>query len=98
MPKRALRAVGPDDRLAAPKKLTIVEAIEAGDRLSELAAVHMRIGKAVQDEATPARDLAALTRRQMEISKEIELLRRQLAEERTDAAHVADAAFDAEAI
>ncbi|KTR08288.1 hypothetical protein NS184_06055 [Curtobacterium luteum] len=76
----------------------MIEAIEAGDRLAELEATHRRIGKAVQDEETPARDLASLTRRQMEISKEIESLRRQVVEERTDAAHVADAAFDATAV
>lgn len=99
MPKRALRAVGPDDMPPAPpKKLTITEAIDAGDRLAELAAVHMRIGRAVQDEETPARDLASLTRRQMEVSKEIEALRRQVKEERADAAKLDDEAFDAEAI
>lgn len=92
-----LRAVKPGEAGPA-KKLTIIEAIEAGDRLAELEATHRRIGKAVQDEETPARDLASLTRRQMEISKEIESLRRQVAEERTDAAHVADAAFDATAV
>lgn len=92
-----LRAVAPGEGVPA-RKLTIIEAIEAGDRLAELEATHRRIGKAVQDEETPARDLASLTRRQMEISKEIESLRRQVAEERTDAAHVADAAFDATAV
>lgn len=92
-----LRAVKPGEK--APRKpMTIIQAIEAGDRLAELEATHRRIGRAVQDEDTPARDLASLTRRQMEISKEIEALRRQVAEEATDAADTADEAFDAEAI
>ena len=99
MTKPALRAVRPDE--AAPtlkKKLTIIEAIEAGDRLAELEATHRRIGKAVQDEDTPARDLASLTRRQMEISKEIEALRQQVKEERADAGKLDDEAFDATAV
>jgi hypothetical protein len=92
------RAVEPGETPAPKKKLSIIEAIEAGDRLAELEATHRRIGRAVQSEDTPARDLASLTRRQMEISKEIEALRRQVAEEASDAANVADEAFDAEAI
>lgn len=92
-----LRAVKPGET-GKQAPLTIIEAVEAGNRLAEFEAVHRRIARAVQDEETPARDLASLTRRQMEISKEIESLRRQVAEERTDAAHVADAAFDATAV
>ena len=76
-----LRAVKPGEKAVKKPPLSIVEAIEAGDRLAELEATHRRIGKAVQDEDTPARDLASLTRRQLEISKEIEGLRRQVAEE-----------------
>lgn len=96
MPK--LRAVAPGE-VAPPKRaMSIIEAIEAGDRLGELEATHRRIGRAVQDESTPARDLASLTRRQMEISKEIEALRRQVQEESNDASHVEDRPFDAAAI
>ncbi|WIE65944.1 hypothetical protein DEI99_005240 [Curtobacterium sp. MCLR17_036] len=99
MAKGTLRAVGPDEvPPSPPKKLTILEAIDAGDRLAELEATHRRIGRAVQDEETPARDLASLTRRQMEISKEIEALRRQVKEERDDAAKLDDEAFDATAV
>ena len=35
-------------------------------------AVRFRVAMAVEDPATPARDLAALTRRLLEIAKEIE--------------------------
>lgn len=92
-----LRAVKPGEK--PPKKpLTILEAIKSGDRMAELEATHLRIGKAVQNEDTPARDLASLTRRQMEISKELEALRRQVAEESTDAADTEDEAFDSQAI
>ena len=95
--KGALRAVGPNEK-APQKRLTILEAIESGDRLAELVAMHRRIGKAVQDESTPARDLAALSRRQMEISKEIEALRRQVSEEAGADVEVSDGEFDAEAV
>jgi hypothetical protein len=93
---RGLRAVGPDEK--APRALSIIEAIDAGDRLAELAATHRRIGRAVQDESTPARDLASLTRRQMEISKEIEALRRQVSEEAGADVEVSDGEFDAAAV
>ena len=92
-----LRAVSADEVAPRKKPMSIIEAIEAGDRLAELEATHRRIGRAVQNDDTPARDLASLTRRQMEISKEIEGLRRQVEEESSRAA-VADEAFDAEAI
>lgn len=92
----ALRAVKPGEK---PRKaLTILEAIEAKDRLAELEATHRRIGRAVQDESTPARDLASLTRRQMEISKEIEALRRQQQEEADEGAISGDEAWSEEAI
>lgn len=92
-----LRAVSPGEKALPKRSLSIIEAIEAGDRLAELEATHRRIGRAVQDEETPARDLASLTRRQMEISREIEVLRRQVAEE-ADGAAVDDDSFDAAAI
>jgi len=80
------------------RPMTIIEAIEAGDRLAELEATHRRIAKAVQDEATPARDLASLSRRQMEISREIESLRRQMDEEAADGVIPEDEDWDEETI
>lgn len=80
--KVSLSVVGPNDKPATKRRpMTIIEAVDAGDRLAELVATHRRIAKAVQDEATPARDLASLSRRQMEISREIDVLRRQEVEE-----------------
>ena len=84
-----LRAVSADEKPARTKPMTILEAVDAGDRLAELVAMHRRIAKAVQDEDTAARDLAALSRRQIEVSKEIESLRRQ-AEELRAALPVSD--------
>lgn len=91
-----LRAVKPGE--APPKAMTIIEAVVAGDRLAELVATHRRIALAVQDESTPARDLASLTRRQLEISKEIEALKRQQQEEAAEGAISADEPWSEEAI
>ena len=70
--KAPLRAVKADEKREAPK--TILEAAEAGSRLEELRAMRRRIARALDDPNTPARDLAALSRRQLEIGKEIEAI------------------------
>ncbi len=93
-----LRAVSADEKPARTKPMTILEAVDAGDRLAELVAMHRRIAKAVQDEDTAARDLAALSRRQIEVSKEIESLRRQAEEEAAEHAVSDDEEFDAAAL
>lgn len=92
-----LRAVGVDEKPV--KKITsVLEAADEGTRLDELVQLRRVIARACDNENTSPRDLAALSRRQIEISKEIEALRRQQAEEASDAANVADEAFDAAAI
>lgn len=92
-----LRAVEPGEKPA--KKITsVLEAADEGSRIDELVQMRRVIARAIDNENTSARDLAALTRRQIEISKEIEALKRQRAEEATDAADTADEAFDAQAI
>jgi hypothetical protein len=78
--------------------LTIIEAVAAGDRLAELVATHRRVALAVQNEGTPARDLASLTRRQLEISKEIEALKRQQDEEADTGVIAPDEGWSEEAI
>lgn len=70
--KTSLRAVKDDEKREAPR--TILEAAEAGIRLEELRAMRRRIARAMDDPNTPARDLAALSRRQLEIGKEIEAI------------------------
>ncbi len=72
MARKPLRAVV--DGESPPKPLTLLEAVESGDYLAELRAMHRRIAASVSDPNTAARDLAALTRRQWEISKEIKAL------------------------
>lgn len=67
-----LRAVDPDEKREPPK--TILEAAEAGSRIEELRAMRRRLARALDDPNTPARDLAALSRRQLEIGREIEAI------------------------
>ncbi len=70
-PKR-LRAVAPDE--AAPKRQSVTEAAQGGDRRELLVAMRDRIAKAISDPNCPPRDLASLTRRLQDIAKEIDLL------------------------
>jgi len=70
-----LRAVGADEKPTSPKDpLTIAEAAEAGDQRELLVAMRRRVAETVQDPTCPPRDLAALSRRLQEISREIEAI------------------------
>lgn len=80
--KKRLRAVSPDER-ADPQ--TVSEAAQAGDRLAELKAMRRVIARALDSDRTLARDLASLSRRQMELGKEIEALEAERAEVARDA-------------
>src|SRR5690348_3664922 len=74
MSARKLRTVAPDEKPAPTRPKSILEAAEAGSRIEELRAMRRRIAIALDDPNTPARDLAALSRRQLEIGKEIEAI------------------------
>ena len=74
--RKHLKAV---DESSAPTMqgadMSVSAAAESGDRLEELRAMRRVISRHIDSPDTLARDLAALTRRQMEISREIEALR-----------------------
>ena len=73
--RKRLAVVSADDRSeAAPKPKSILEAAEIGSRIEELRAMRRRIARAMDDPNTPARDLAALSRRQLEIGREVEAI------------------------
>lgn len=81
MASRSLRAVAegekPPPAKRAPRKVaprTVQRAAAANDRRAELVAMRARIAKAIDDPGTHARDLAQLTRRQMEIATAIEAI------------------------
>lgn len=75
MAAKRLRAVSADEKPPTPKQVrSVLQASDAGDRRALLVAMRTRIAKAIDDAGTPARDLAALTRRQLEIAREIEAI------------------------
>lgn len=95
--KRSLRAVGPDEVAPSKPVESVSDAAAFGTRLDELVQMRRVIARALDDEGTSARDLAALSRRQIEISKEIEVLRAR--EQEADGhVEVTDEEFDASAI
>lgn len=69
---RVLRSVAPDE--PAPRRKSVAEAAQSGDRLELLVAMRDRIAKTISDSDCPPRDLASLTRRLQDIAKEIDQL------------------------
>ena len=97
--KAPLRAVAKGERppaLAKPK--TISEAADAGTTRELLVALRTRIAKGVEDANTPARDLAALSKRLIEVVHDIEAIDAREAQEATKGDDAQDEAFDASAI
>lgn len=97
MPAKKLRAVTPEDRPERPKSIT--EAADTGTTRELLVAMRARIAKAVEDPNTPARDLAALTKRLVEVVRDIEAIdARDEQDGATGADEVEDGSFDASAV
>lgn len=78
--------------------LSVTEAASIGTPRQLLVAMRDRVATAVEDEGTAARDLAALTRRLREISKDIEAIDAREQQEAEEHAEATDATFDPEAI
>lgn len=93
--KSSLRAVGPDERPVVAKSVT--EAAKVGSARELFVAMRDRIAVAVENPNTPARDLAALTKRLAETVREIEAIDSR---ERESGGRVAvgDGEFDASAV
>lgn len=92
-----LRAVGADEVPEPTVQKSVTAAAAAGSRRELLVSVRDRVAIAVEDASTPARDLAALTRRLMEIARDIEAIDVKESGE-SQSAEVTDEDFDAEAI
>lgn len=88
-----LKLVAEEDRRLVD---SVSDAVEFGSRLDELVQMRKVIARSI-DTTASARDLAALTKRLTEISKEIEILRRE-ADEGGGAGVEVSTAFDAEAL
>jgi hypothetical protein len=96
--RKPLRAVGPDEKPVSGKRKSVTEAADDGTTRELLVATRTRIAKAVEDPNTPARDLAALTKRLFEVVRDIEAIDARDEQESGDAGDVPDANFDASAI
>lgn len=95
--KSSLRAVAADEKPPVRVK-SVTEAAADGDTRGLLVSMRDRVAKDVQNENTPARDLAALTKRLMEIVRDIEAIDARTVEEARESAATADEAWDAEAL
>lgn len=94
-----LRAVNDSDiPVPPPKPKTITEAAESGSQRDLLVSLRTRVAETVQDPDCPPRDLAALSRRLQELSKEIAAIDLREAQEAGGHAEVGDGEFDAAAI
>lgn len=93
-----LRAV--EDGETGPRRFdTILQAVESGSLLDQMIVTRRRIAKTLDDEDTAPRDLAALSKRFTDLSKEIEALARQQEQEAAkNGADTSDEDWTAEAI
>lgn len=89
-----LRAVAADEKADRSKPKSILDAAESGSRLEELRAMRRRIARAMDDPNTPARDLAALSRRQLEIGREVEAIVISEDEDHSVVANTDDESYD----
>lgn len=95
---RPLRAVGPNEPAAKPRsrrRTTITQAAEGGTVREQLVALRTRLAKALDDVNCSTRDLASLSKRLMEITKEIAAIDVQATEEAGGAATTPDEAWTA---
>lgn len=95
---RNLRVVAPDEKPAPPKKTSprsIVEAAAEDSARELLVAMRNRIAKTLDEPNCPARDQASLSRRLLEIRKEIEAIDAAAEQEAAESVVTEDEAFDA---
>lgn len=100
--KAALRVVDTDEKpvkTASTKPKTVTQAASDGTTRELLVAMRGRIAEAVENPNTPARDLAALTKRLVEVQRDIDAIdAREAEEDESRAAEVEDGDFDASAV
>lgn len=93
-----LRVAKPGEKPVKAQPKTVTQAASNGTTRELLVAMRDRTAKAVEDPNTAARDLAALTKRLMEIVRDIEAIDARQREEGGDAPEVEDGTFDASAV
>lgn len=92
-----LRAVSADEKPEKGAK-TVTEAADSGTQRELLVALRSRIARAVADPKTMPRDLASLSRRLIEIAKEIEGIDAEDGSEAGSGREAPDEDWDASAI
>jgi hypothetical protein len=97
MPRR-LRAVGPGETAAKPKKLTVVQAAKDGTHHEVLLALQTRIAEAVQAPSCNPVALAALSRQLVLISKELSMITARVEDGIAEAARVPDEPWSGDAV
>ena len=99
MARKPLRVVTPDEAPPVhPRKMSVMDAADLGDHKGLLVAMRERIATAVSASDCPPRDLASLTRRLQDISKEIAAINHAEKAEADRGGPAEDEAFDASAI
>lgn len=78
---RTLRAVPTGARARKKPAKSVTKAADSGTSRELLVAMKARVAEAVENPNTPGRDLASLTKRLMEIVREIEAIDARAAEE-----------------
>lgn len=96
--KTTLRAVGDDEKPPAPEFHNIRDAADKGSARDLLVQMRNRIAKTLDEPNCPARDQASLSRRLLEIRKEIEAIDAEARQEADENGEVADEDFSAEAL
>ena len=96
--KAPLRAVADGETAPDPSPVvtkTVTEAASGGSTRELLVAMRARIARAVEDSSTPARDLAALTKRLVEVVRDIEAIDAREEQEASKRGATEDEAWEA---
>lgn len=96
--KQHIRAVTPGETPVPKHAKTVTQAANNGTQRELLVALRTRVAKQVEDPNCPPRDLASLSRRLLEIARDIEALDAAAEQEAAENAVTPDEDFDASAI
>ena len=98
MADRKLRAVDADEKPAGRLVRSVADAVERRSAREQLVAMRTRIAKAIDEPNIRGADLAALSRRLLEIGREIAAVDTAAVEEAAESVVTDDEAFDASAV
>ena len=94
-----LRAVTDAEKLPVPTSpMTVTQAVDGGSSRDQLVAMRARIARAIDDPNIRGADLAALTRRLLEIGRELDVADAARRQEAREGVEVPDESFDASAV